>query len=481
MSDNAENPNISAGIYKVPPEILICVFKLVSPRGPQPFGRPYNDLVNLTHSASYLRAVAINAPSLWTHIDITDRASSFELAKACVQRSSPLNLDVSVRLASRVGARLPGILALIQHVSTRTAVFRVNLFLPGSPALDQARTAFRYFKYPVLETMELDFRTKDSRDNPRWRVPDFYLPEDAPNLQSVTMVDLGPAVPFTTISGITRLVLNAPSFTNVNWPPGRLWGILGQAAALESLELRSRSLGRTGSVSFPPPPLQQPRTTIPNLHRLVLRGFEISVLIHILFNLDAPELFDVILELPKFTHSGWNGVHVQHPFLSVSSLELLFSFRTLPAFHDQFPAFLTRLFPEVEELSLPVLGSSSMLRALAQRWESLTNTAQECSCWPGLYHISITTWEEACDRCCWDRVDAIRDFIQARSKLSLPPLEWVTLTLCDSVKKDKTFAQVMPDMRRTLASKKALELRYTKVSSSACERYYATGRFTFGS
>ncbi|KAG8903644.1 hypothetical protein FRC01_009054 [Tulasnella sp. 417] len=330
MSDDAENPNISAGIYKVPPEILICVFELVGPQGPQPFGRPYNDLVNITHSASYLRMVAINAPSLWTHIDITDRSSSFELAKACVQRSSPLNLDISIRLSGRVGIRLPGILALVEYVSTRTAAFRVNLFLPGPALLDQARVAFRHFKYPVLEKLEMDFRTKDSRDNPQRRVPAFCLPEDSPKLRSVSMVDLAPDPDSNAVFRLTQLVLNAPSFSNVNWPPGRLWEILGQAVALELLELKGRSLGWIGSTPFPTPSLQQPRTLVPNLRRLVLRGLDSSILVQFLFNLDAPELSDIIFELPRISapaNSGWNGVQVHHPFPSVSSLELLFSGR----------------------------------------------------------------------------------------------------------------------------------------------------------
>ncbi|KAG8939130.1 hypothetical protein FRC00_014156, partial [Tulasnella sp. 408] len=259
MSDGTtENPNLSAALYKVPPEILITVFELLNPHGPQPFGRPYSDLVHITHSASYLRKVAINAPSLWTHIDITSRAASFELAKACVQRSSTLNLDVSIRLAGRVGSRLPGILALTQHVSPRTAALRVHLFLHGAAQLDQTCIAFLHLKYPVLQEMELDFRTKESRDNSRWGVPDFYLPEDAPSLHSVTMVDLSPAPPFMTVSGLTRLVLNAPSFTNLNWPPGRLMEILGQATALEFLELKSRVPGRGGSMAFPPTTPQQP-------------------------------------------------------------------------------------------------------------------------------------------------------------------------------------------------------------------------------
>ncbi|KAG8903645.1 hypothetical protein FRC01_009055, partial [Tulasnella sp. 417] len=467
MSDDAGNSNISAGIYKVPPEILICAFKLISPQGPQLFGRPYNDLVNITHSASYLRMIAINAPSLWTYIDITDQPSSFELAKACVQRSSPLNLDISIKLHTRVGIKLPGILALVEYVSTRTAALQVSILLPGFGMLDQVRLAFRHFKYPVLEKLEMDFKTKDSRDNPQRRVPVFCLPEDSPKLRSVSMVDLAPDLDSNAVARLTQLVLNVPSSS---WPPGRFWEILGQAAALECLELNARLLrpAWTASTPFHAPSLQQPRTLIPNLHRLVLRGFESSILVPFLFNLDAPELFDVIFELSEINSpilSTWNDVQVRHPFPSVSSFELLFSFERLPLFAHQFLGFLTRLFPEVEELALPSLSALSILRILAQNWESPPSSAQECSRWPELYHLSITTREDACDKC-WDRLDAVRSFIQTRSKLSLPPLEWVTVTLCESFKKDLRFPQVLQGLRKALASKNALELHYyTNISA----------------
>lgn len=467
MSDKVENPNTSAGINNVPPEILIDIFDLLIPQGPHPFGRRYTDLVSLTHSALYLRKVAIAAPSLWTHIDITDRRSSFEVAKACVERSSTLNLNISVRLASRVAARLQGILALLEHVSTRTATFQVNLFLPGDALLNQARTVFKAFKYPVLEEMDVDFRTKDSRDNPRWRVPDFSLPEDAPRLQSITLVDLAPELPSIAISSLTRLVLNAPSFNNFNWPIQRLWDVLAQAAALEYLEIRNRS---HRELSFSPSSLQQPRTAIPNLHHLVLRGFDSSGLVHLLCNIDAPELSDVVLEIPGLSgsiNSGfrWDIVHVEYPFPSVSSLEILVSSRSVPAIHSQLPGFLARLFPDVEELSMPLVGSSDILRGLIRSWESSEDGVQRYSRWPGLYHISITTREEACDRHCWDRVEIVSNFLTARSKMTLPPLEWVTLTLCNSVKYENAFSPMVQEMRKMLASRNALELFYTEISS----------------
>ncbi|KAG8949679.1 hypothetical protein FRC04_008425 [Tulasnella sp. 424] len=480
MSDKVENPNTSAGINNVPPEILIDIFDLLIPQGPHPFGRRYTDLVSLTHSAPYLRKVAIAAPSLWTHIDITDRRSSFEVAKACVERSSTLSLNVSVRLASRVAARLQGILALLEHVSTRTAAFQVNLFLPGDALLNKARTAFKAFKYPVLEEMDVDFRTKDSRDNPRWRVPSFSLPEDAPKLQSITLVDLAPTLPSNAVSSLTRLVLNAPSFNDLNWPIQRLWNVLGQVTALEYLEIRNRSQS-----GFSPSRPQQPRTVIPNLHQLVLRGFDSSALVHLLCNIDAPELSDVVLEIPGLSRSGnsgfgWNNVHVEYPFPSVSSLEILVSSRSIPAIHSQLPGFLTRLFPDVEELSMPLVGSSDILRGLIRSWESSEDGVQRYSRWPGLYHISITTREEACDRHCWDRVEIVGNFLTARSKMTLPPLEWVTLTLCDSVKKENAFSPMVQEMRRMLASRNALELFYTEISSGACGKY-AAGRSMFDS
>ncbi|KAG8893835.1 hypothetical protein FRC01_013324, partial [Tulasnella sp. 417] len=276
-----------------------------------------------------------------------------------------LKLEVSIRMATQVQSRLKRMVYFLEGLAPRTIALQVNLILRDSLLSYYARTSFRHIKYPVLEEMVLDFRTHWlNRSGPHWNVCSFTLPEDAPNLRSISMIDLVPDLESTTLSGLTRLVLDAPAFDSVTWPPECFWEVLENATALKYLELQSWTAFEQGDTqSFPS--LQYPRTIVPNLLQLVLRGFDPSDLIYILSTMDAPELNHVVLELSGFSkqfNPGWDAVKTNHPFPSVSSLDLRLPFRNTPTSHEQFPAFLTRLFPNVKELSIPLEGSLSVLR-----------------------------------------------------------------------------------------------------------------------
>ncbi|KAG8909187.1 hypothetical protein FRC00_010560 [Tulasnella sp. 408] len=302
-------------------------------------------------------------------------------------------------MATQNRSRLQRIIYFLEGVADRTTNLQVNLILPEPMLSHYARASFQRIKFPVLQEIELDFRTNwNGRHHPRWEVCGFNLPEDAPNLRSVSMVDLAPALESTAISRLTRLVLDAPSFNSVTWPE-QFWGALEQATALEYLELQSWSPYDTYTRGIPssPPSFQHPRTIIPNLRQLVLRGFESPDLIYILLILNAPELSQVILELPGYSkrfNSGWDDVQVERPFNSVSSLDLRLPYRTLPVFHEQFPAFLTRLFPNIMDLSMPLAGSLSILLQLVRSWDRPGNSPQEFSRWPKLCRLSIVAEEK---------------------------------------------------------------------------------------
>ncbi|KAG8997882.1 hypothetical protein FRB90_012421, partial [Tulasnella sp. 427] len=176
-----------SSLLSCPPEIIILVLHhLVT--DDRILGRRYDDLIRASTSFSYLRQLALSTPTLWTHIEITDKPASFELAKACLQRSGSHEVEVAIRIARRTGAKLPGVIALLRHVAGRTRELRLDLGLAKETEWSDLRNAMASLDAPVLKCMELNLW---NIENPREALTrSIELPTRATMLQSLTLVKL---------------------------------------------------------------------------------------------------------------------------------------------------------------------------------------------------------------------------------------------------------------------------------------------------
>ncbi|KAG8892314.1 hypothetical protein FRC00_012289, partial [Tulasnella sp. 408] len=127
-SDHTLKPS---SIASLPPEIIVIILRHLVTSNDRVLGRRYDDLIRTTLSNSYVRQVALATASLWARIEITDKPATFELAKACLNRSGSQKLDIAIRMAIRVGPKLPGVIALASYVASRTRELRVQMGITG--------------------------------------------------------------------------------------------------------------------------------------------------------------------------------------------------------------------------------------------------------------------------------------------------------------------------------------------------------------
>ncbi|KAG8909514.1 hypothetical protein FRC00_009968, partial [Tulasnella sp. 408] len=146
-----------SSIFSLPPEIVVDILHHLVASNNRVLGRRYDDLIRTTLSTSYVRQVALASPSLWTRIEITDNPASFELAKACLNRSGSQVLDIAIRIAIRVGPKLPGVFALVNHVASRTRELRLQIGLGQSAQRTQLNEFLGTLDLPALECLALDF------------------------------------------------------------------------------------------------------------------------------------------------------------------------------------------------------------------------------------------------------------------------------------------------------------------------------------
>ncbi|KAG8949684.1 hypothetical protein FRC04_008430 [Tulasnella sp. 424] len=304
-----ESASHLTSILTLPPEILVLVFRHLVTSNGQALGRRYNDLIRTTRSTSYLRQVALTTPSLWTRIEITDKPASFELAKVCLNRSGSQKLDIAIRVARRVGTKLPGVIALLKHVAGRIRELRLAMGLTQEVHWEQLHDVLGTFEFPALECLEVDLWDLGDLASQARSIP---LPTSAIGLRSVALVKLRPILPAPPVRHLKNLSLSSASV--VGWPLRNLWDLLAQIDCLETLELIGE--GETDYVRTTSLPIHrnQRMAATPRLRSLTLSRFDSNLLANLLLRIEAPELKEVTLVLLGFKDT-W--VHGRHPLTTL--------------------------------------------------------------------------------------------------------------------------------------------------------------------
>ncbi|KAG8892180.1 hypothetical protein FRC01_014307, partial [Tulasnella sp. 417] len=268
------SPSTDSGhsvIYNAPPEIILAILGcLLASSQALPHGRKYRDLILFTHISSRLRSIAVSTPTLWTRIEITDRPTSFELAKTCLRRSGSQKLDINIRVATRIGARLPGIIALVDYVAVRTERLSMHLVLRKESQWTQIQDALQALVSPILGELELKF-SHDDGVHTRNEIPSIFLPTLAQGIRSLVLKELVPAIQPTLLGILKKLVLI--SNTDMSWPLAHMREVLDQCKQLECLELVANPDNAANHTSPPREPAYQ---TLPKLRLLILKGHSSS-------------------------------------------------------------------------------------------------------------------------------------------------------------------------------------------------------------
>ncbi|KAG8944817.1 hypothetical protein FRC04_001555 [Tulasnella sp. 424] len=464
----------SPAIHKAPPEIIIAIIEiLLSSSKTLPLGRKYQDLVRFTHVSSQLRNIAITTPSLWTGIEITDRPASFELAKACLQRSGSQKLDINICLVVRIGARLPGILALVDYVAVRTRRLVLSLGLRKESQWRQIQDAFRPFGSPSLDHLELKFWYDDDVLMPD-ETPELPVPTQVPNLRSLVLTGVFPAFRSAGFDQLRNLVLS--SSTYAGWPFAQLWEVLSQCRLLETLELITIPGPTASMVDNTIIPREPSRQYLPNLRLLVVKGYRPTFLSQLLLNLDAPELEEVevgfvwdVLEFPF----NWSNFSIPRPFNSVRLLSVSLQ-QALPHFlYAQLAQFLPRIFPNIGELSLSRNGWPVL-----EMFSSLMNGESDGSSssprWTELRGLSVAdSDEQCCDGKCMERLQGVRTFLKARSGKGLPRLKWAQVISCWPVESKFGFDSTVEGIREMLDEDDGLGFLFTRDALQPCHNTYS--------
>ncbi|KAG8924397.1 hypothetical protein FRC00_005185, partial [Tulasnella sp. 408] len=227
-SHAVQPPSLSS----LPPEIVVIILRHLATPKNRVLGRSYDDLIRTTLSNSYVRQVALATPSLWTRIEIADSPASFELAKACLDRSGTQKLDIAVRIAIRVGPKLPGVFALVKHVAGRTRALRLQIGLSKPAQWMQLNDFLDALELPALEYLTLAFWDPNETGSLTRSIP---LPKGAGMLRSISLVHLRPILPPPSIRQLQHISLCWAALDNRRLH--HFWSILAQAERLETLEL----------------------------------------------------------------------------------------------------------------------------------------------------------------------------------------------------------------------------------------------------
>ncbi|KAG8895512.1 hypothetical protein FRC00_007377 [Tulasnella sp. 408] len=292
-------------LSNLPPEIVVIILHHLANPQNRVLGRSYDDLIRTTLSNSYVRQVALATPSLWTRIEIADSPASFELAKACLDRSGTQKLDIAVRIAIRVGPKLPGVFALVKHVAGRTRELRLQIGFSKLTQWMQMDEFLSTMELPALEYLTLDFWDPQDTGSVIRSIP---LPKAAGILRSVSLVQLRPRSPSPTIRQVQQISLSWQALEN--WRQEQFWSIIAQAEQLEALELVGK--GTTDVVRSELPRRNQEHwaAATPRLRRLTLGGLDSGLMAHLLLGLEAPNLGQSERPLPV---AGW----YRHPFNTI--------------------------------------------------------------------------------------------------------------------------------------------------------------------
>ncbi|KIO33622.1 hypothetical protein M407DRAFT_17583 [Tulasnella calospora MUT 4182] len=439
-----------SSVFSLPPEIVAVILHLVTSNN-RVLGRRYDDLIRTTLSTSYVRQVALATPSLWTRVEITDNPASFELAKACLNRSGSQKLDIAIRMAIRVGPKLPGVFALVNHVASRTRELQLQIGLGQSIQRDQLNRFLETLELPALECLQLDFWDPTETWLPTHPVP---LPAGAAGLRSVSLAHLRPILPAPAIRLLKHLSMSSAAFYKL--PLNDLLDILAQSEHLETLELIGEGTTDVVRARLPPNNRGQRAVVTPKLRRLTIAGLDSGSLAHVLLGLEASNLEEVSLVILGFKDTWsarylWINSITIRPIPSVSKLDISFLPRVQSGdvtVTPPFPKFLHDTFPNIEHLSLARGQASSLLPFWTDIWED-PNTLPGASCWPFLRRLTLSGSDE-CELACIEKLQICRRFLTVRAKRALPTLEDVSLDVCPDTKKNPQFELWMDDVHRLL-------------------------------
>ncbi|KAG9048076.1 hypothetical protein FS837_000847 [Tulasnella sp. UAMH 9824] len=435
-----------SSISSLPPEILVIILSHLVASHDRVLGRRYDDLIRATLSNSYVRQVALATPSLWTRLEITDKPVTFELAKACLNRSGSQKLDIAIRMAIRVGPKLPGVLALAEYVAGRTRDLRVQMGITEPSQWNRINEFLTRVEFPALECLELDLWDPMEIGASTRPIP---LPKGAEWLHSVSLVYLRPISPSPAISRLQYLSLSLQK-----WPLEHLWEILSQGERLETLELRGEGKTDVVRTSLPTSNQREQGAVTPRLQCLTLSGFDSALLAYLLLKLEAPNLKEVSLVILGFKDTWsarypWIDATAIRPIPSVSTLDISFLPRISPVVAAPIPKFLRNLFPSIEHLSLSRYTAGVLLPFWTDILED-AETLPRASCWPLLRRLILSGSDEACEWSCIEKLKIVRRFLAVRAKRSLPALEDVSLSLCSEARKNPNFDSWMGDVQRLL-------------------------------
>ncbi|KAG8930621.1 hypothetical protein FRC01_002474 [Tulasnella sp. 417] len=450
-SDQGVQP---ASLSSLPPEIVVVILRHLVTSKTGRLGRRYHDLIRTTHSNSYVRQVALASPGLWTRIEITDNPGSFELAKACLNRSGSqkLDIEVAIRMAVRGGQRLPGVLALLKHVASRTGELRLQIGLYKASQWEKMNAFLDTLELPALEYLSLDFW--DPLDTGSSTRP-IQLPKGPAEGWSISLAHVRPTLPSPAINQLRHITLHSASFRK--WPLEQLWVILAQAERLETLEVVEEG---TMDIVQPSDLPSDPKAIIPRLRNLTLSGLSSYFLTHLLVSCETPNLEEIQLVILGFedktsADAGWRYpwvfITAIRPIPSVSALDITFLPRIGPhiTVGAPFAKVLRHIFPNTENLSLSHYSAGILLPLWIGMLEN-ENALSHASHWPLLRRLTVSGPHEYIECTCINSLKICRDFLNMRATKSLPALVDVSIHLCFKAKEDPQYEPFMDDVRRLM-------------------------------
>ncbi|KAG8979270.1 hypothetical protein FRB90_008149, partial [Tulasnella sp. 427] len=356
MEENRElRSSCGPALDNVPPEIIIAILEdLTSLAGLNPLGKKYGDLVRFTHVSARLRKVAISSPTLWTRVDITDRPATFELAKACLQRSGIQELDVSICITNRFAAKISGVTTFIDHAANRTRSLALALRLSKDSQWQQFNDVLRNLASTSLIKLNLEILNSDELIRRHsFRFQAVFLPTQTSNLTSLTLRNCVPDFEGNSNNQLRHLSIGFHEPCQL--PQDHLQNTLCGYTSLETLEI-TVVLQSVWFSSANRPPDRSTRVCLPNLLLLRAKGYRYDDLSQLFLDLDAPRLKQVELALASTSYALHDPSVFVGLFPSVHLLGLAFLPKPTSSLYTRLWLNLPKTFPNVEELALSSNG-----------------------------------------------------------------------------------------------------------------------------
>ncbi|KAG8916041.1 hypothetical protein FRC01_003414 [Tulasnella sp. 417] len=473
MSSDVTN---HVAITDIPPELIATILQYLEHNPTKTY---YSDLVRISHSTSYLRQAAINAPNLWTSIEITDKPASFELAKACLDRSGVQPLDISIRMNKRLKSRLRGLLALVSYTASRLRSLDIRVCLTDADQdWAQIETCFQQLETPHLQNLRVEIVMFHERtSSPHRTLP---IPHAANQLRTLSLSNTTPdpsSLP--TLSTIKSLTISSKWFWDS--PYQSLIQVLNAASSLEELTLKRTAALTYGPRRSPSSLPVIPSVNLPHLRHLTFRNVENDLLALLLTNMIAPELHEVTLDQTEGLNAAdpnlrfaWNQIPISPSFHSVVSLDIDIQLAVV-VHKDQLAVFLAQLFPNVKKLRMAWKTGREFVQAWTFYWKLINSpdAVGQVSSWPELGEIVLTGQDGvSCSKNCQTLLEDVGQLLQTREKHGLPPLDLLRFEVCEGVKTWEGYSVACHRIRELLSSPKALDILSLgkRDSSSRCSQ-----------